>query len=259
MTTFPPEDLCFEMPEIPSTDDICFPGGLCLSYVWDSIGKIPSGADMMVDFFSQIGPAMAPMKPFFDMLDTVMQIFKCLQAIPKSIMTLDPGKLLDCFPALAKLVDQLLKLIPQLSIPKMIKAILKNLASMIKSIAAELEYINREFEKIARGIERAASLSDVKMNGFLVCAQKDLNDSVFSTAEALKGIGRIILLVNIFIGLIGAEPIPCFGTLISSNIGAGLDVVIDLLETLATILETMAKAIPDPDAALTLLLGDQEC
>ena len=259
MSTFPPDDFCIPMPEIPEIDDICFPGGFCLSYVWDGIAKIPTAADMSTDFFSQIGPAMAPMKPFFDMLDTVLQIFKCVSAIPKSIMTLNPGELLDCFPALAKLIDQLLKLIPQLSIPKMIKAILHNLAKLLRSIASELTYIQFQLQRIADGIDRAAQLNDVKMNGFLVCAQKDLDDSVLSTAEALKGIGRIILLVNIFIGLIGAEPIPCFGSLISDNVADGFDVVIDLLTGLAKVLETMANAIPDPDLALSKLLGDQRC
>lgn len=256
---FPPEDFCFDMPEVPTIDEICFPGGFCLSYVWDAIGKIPTGADIATDFFSQIGPAMAPMKPFFDMLDTVIQIFKCLKAIPEAIMSLDPGKILDCFPALAKLIDQLLKLIPQLSIPKMIRAILRNLSVLLRSIANEFEYIDRQIKRIARSIDRAASLQDVKMNGFLVCAQNDLNQSVLSTAEALKGLGRIILLVNIFIGLIGADPIPCFGSLIENNISSGLDVVVDLLTTLADILTAMANAIPDPDVALTKLMGSQEC
>lgn len=259
MANFPSDDLCFNMPDLSKIDDICFPGGFCLSYVWDAIGKIPTGADMATDFFSQIGPAMAPLKPFFDMLDTVIQIFKCLQAIPDAIMSLDPGKILDCFPALAKLIDQLLKLIPQLSIPKMIRSILNTLATLLRSIAGEFEYLDREIKRIARAIDRAAQLNDVKMNGFLVCAQNDLESSIMSTAEALKGIGRIILLVNIFIGLIGAEPIPCFGSLISDNASKGLDVIIDLLNTLADILSAMASAIPDPDAALTKLMGGQEC
>lgn len=259
MAAFPPEDFCIPMPEIPSIDDICFPGGFCLSYVWDGIAKIPTAADMSTDFFSQIGPAMAPLKPFFDMLDTVLQIFKCVTAIPKSILTLNPQELLDCFPTLAKLIDQLLKLIPQLSIPKMIKTILHNLAKLLRSIASELTYIQSQLQRIADMIDRAAQLGDVKMNGFLVCAQSDLQDSVLSTSEALKGIGRVILLVNIFIGMIGAEPIPCFGSLIENNAAEGFDVVIDLLTGLATVLETMSKAIPDPDLALSALLGDQEC
>jgi hypothetical protein len=256
---FPPEELCFDMPDIPTIDDICFPGGFCLSYVWDAINKIPTAADMSMDFFSQIGPALSPLVPLFDVIDTALAIFRCVKAIPDAITSLDPSELLNCLPALAKLVDQLLKLLPQLSIPKMIKTALKNLAALLEGIAAELLYLQSQLQRIADQIDRAAELNDVKMNGFLVCAQNDLQDTVLSTSEALKGIGRIILLINIFVGLIGGEEIPCFGSLIEDNISEGFDVVIDLLLSLAEVLRIMSDAIPDPDLALTLALGDLKC
>lgn len=256
--SFPPDDLCLEIPGIPTLDDICLPGGMCLSYIWDGIGKIPNMADISMDFFSQIGPALTPLKPLFDILDTVLLIFKCVKSIPDAITSLNPKELLNCLPALAKLIDQLLKLIPQLSIPKMIKAVLKNMALLLRSIASDFEYIQNELERILKQIERAASLNDVKMNGFLVCSQQDVQGSMLSTAEALKGMGRIILLINIFIGMIGGEEIPCFGSLIEGNLD-NLNVLVDLLMTLADLLETMSDVIPDPDLILTLAMGDLKC
>lgn len=256
---FPPEELCFALPEIPKLEDICFPGGFCLSYIWDAIDQIPHLADISLDFFSQIGPAMAPLAPLFNVLDTVLAVYRCVQAIPKCITELNPSELLNCIPALAELIDKLLKLIPQLSIPKMIIAILKNMAYLLRAIAADLLYLLSQLQRIADMIDRAADLKDVKMNGFLVCAQDTVEGSVMSTAEALKGIGRIILLVNIFIGLFGGPEIPCFGQLVSDNIAEGLQVIIDLLTTLADILEEIANSIPDPDLALTLAMGDLRC
>jgi hypothetical protein len=256
---WPPDDLCFELPEIPTIDDICFPGGFCLSYIWGAIDKIPHMSDISLDFFSQIGPALAPLKPLFDILDTVLAIFRCVKAIPKVITELDPTELLNCFPALAKLIDQLLKLIPQLSIPKMVKAIIKNLAKLLRAVASDLRYIQSQLQRIADMIDRAANLNDVKLNGFLVCAQGTANDAAMSTAEALKGIGRIVLLVNILIGLFGGPEIPCFGSLISDNIAEGFDVLVELLTALAEILDDIANSIPDPDLVLTLALGDIKC
>lgn len=255
---FPPESLCVDLPDIPSAEDICLPGGICLSYVWDAIGKIPSAADVNMDFFSQLGPALTPLVPVFNILDTVLAIFKCVKAVPDSIIKLDPFELIECIPALVKLIDQLLKLIPQLSIPKMIKAALKNMARLLRAVAADFLYIQSQQQRIADMIDRAADLNDVHMNGFLVCAQQDLQGSVASTAEALKGIGRVILLINIFISLIGAEEIPCFGSLVEDN-SDNLDAVIDLLTTLAELLDIMSDAIPDPDMILTLALGDMKC
>lgn len=256
---FPPDDLCIPLPPIPTIDKICFPGGVCLDYVWDSIDKIPHLADVSLDFFSQIGPALTPLRPFFNLLDVGLALFRCVKAIPDAITSLDPSELLNCAPALAKAVDQLLKLIPQLSLPKMVIAIIRNIAALLRAIGADLEYIKSQLQRIADMIDRAAEWQDHKLNGFLVCAQGNLDTTIMSTAEALRGIGSIVLLVNIMLGLFGGPEIPCFGDLMSGNIAEGIDVVIDLLMSLAEVLETIADAIPDPDLVLTLALGDLRC
>ena len=257
--TFPPSDLCIALPGIPSVEDICLPGGVCLSYVWDGIGKIPHITDMPLDFFSQIGPAMAPLKPFFDLLNTVIQVFKCLNAIPDAITSLDPSELTECLPVLAELVDQLLKQIPQMSIPKMVISAIKMVAQVISGVATDLRYIESQLQRVATQIDRAAELGNVSMNGFLVCAQGDLEDSISATSQALGGIGRIVLLINVFMGLIGGQEIPCFSTIIEDNIAEGFDKVIDLLETLGAVLTDIANAIPDPDAAFAVALKGQQC
>jgi hypothetical protein len=258
-STFPPSDLCFTLPDAATMDDICFPGGFCLSYIWDGLGKIQHAADIPLDFFAQIGPAMAPLTPLFNVLDTVIAVYRCVKAIPDAITSLDPSELLDCLPALAALVDQLLKLVPMMSVPKLVKQALLTLAMLLRGIASDFVYTQTLLERIANAIDRAAQLDDVRMNGFLVCAQDDVNKTVSATSQALKGIGRIILLINIFMGLIGGPEIPCFGSLLDDNIDQGFDYVIDLFNSLAEILEEIARAIPDPDLILTVALAGQEC
>jgi hypothetical protein len=162
-------------------------------------------------------------------------------------------------PALAKAIDNLLKLIPQLSLPKLVKAILKNIARLIRGIAADLSYIQSQIERIAEAIDKAADLQDVVLNGLLTCAQSNVEQTVFTTADALQGIGRIILLVNILIGLFGGDEVPCFSEGFLDAIGEGLDTLIEMLTMLAELLDELANAIPDPDFALTLVLGEQRC
>lgn len=260
MGTFPPESLCIELPDLASVPSrICLPGGVCLDYIWDSINTIPHLADMNMDFFSQIGPAMTPLAPFFNMLDVALSMFRCVQAVPDAITSLNPNELLQCMPALAKAVDQALKLIPQLSLPKMVKAIIENLASLLRGIATDLDYLRAQAQRIADEIDRAAEWNSHRINGFLVCAQETMDQTVLSTGEALKGIGSIVLLVNVFMGLFGGPEVPCFGDLISGNVAEGFEFLIDIILAMAELLETIAAAIPDPDLALTLVLGAQQC
>lgn len=256
---FPSSDLCIQLPAIPSIERVCLPGGVCIDYTWSQTGKIPNLSDMAVDYIAKLGPAMAPLQPFFQMLDTVVQIFKCLKAIPDAITTLNPTDLLECIPTLAEMIDQLLSLLPQVSVPKMVIAAIKNIALLLRGIATEFIDIQRAIARINEGIDRAAALGNTQMSGFLVCAQETVDKNIDSLAEALKGIGQFVLLINLFMGLFGGPEIPCFGSLVSDNVDTGLDVVIDLLTSMADILEQIADAIPDPDLALSLALGDSEC
>lgn len=249
--------ICFPVPDIPSTDDLCFPGGFCLSHVWNGINQIPSAADVWLQFYSQIGPAMSFLAPFFNVLDTCLAIFRCVQAVPDAITNLDPTELFQCVPELVEKINDLLGLIPQLSIPRMVKRILEGLATLLRAVASDLQYIQQQLARIADQIDRAADLNDVTMSGFLSCAESTVNDTTLSTAEALKGIGRIILLCNLLISLFGGPEIPCFSSLLEDL--DVLDTVIDALLLLANLIDEIADMIPDPQLAITLLLESQEC
>jgi len=251
--------LCIDLPPIPSLDDICFPGDFCLSHIWDGINKIPHAADIPLQFFGQIGPAMSALKPLFDVIDFALAIFKCFEAVGDAIMKLDPTKIFECMPALVQVINKLLALIPQLSVPRMVRQLLIALAQLLEGIGSDLRYLQSQINRILSAIDRAADLGDVTLNNFLICAQATVRDSTLSTAEALKGIGRLILLINIFMGLFGGPEIPCFGTLMEDYLDEGFDAIIELLSMMAALLREIANMIPDPIYQITLLLGDQRC
>lgn len=258
MGDFPSDGLCVTLPDLATLPEkICLPGGICLDFVWDKIGMIPGAADIPMNFLSQVGPAMAPLQPFFQLLDTVLAIFRCVKAIPDAITSLDPTELLKCLPGLAKAVDQVLKLIPQLSIPKMVISIIKNLATLIRGVATDIAYLESQVQRIADMVDRASEWNNYRLNGFLVCAQDNAEKSLDSLVAAMQGLGAIVLAVNLFMGLFGGPEIPCFGDLVSS--GTSFDVLSTLLENLAELLDTIANSIPDPDLVLTLALGELRC
>lgn len=249
--------VCLDLVPAPGGIDICFPGGFCLSHIWQGINNIPRGADLPLQFFGQIGPAMAFLSPLFSVLDTVIAIYKCVTAIPDAILELDPGKIFECMPALVELINQLLSMIPQMSLPRMVKQILIGLAQLLEGLASDFQFLLAQLQRVLDEIDRAADLNDVNLNDFLVCRQNTINEQTSSTVEALQGIGRIVLLANIFIGLFGGDTeIPCFSDIVDlSNLSGTVDLLLDL----AAFLRQLASLIPDPQFALSLALSLQEC
>ena len=95
--------ICIEIPEIPDPFSITLPGGVSME---------------SINLMEQIQPALTPLMPLFDIIDTVVAVFNCIKAIPDTLgPPPDPTVLAACIPELAEKVAKLLKLIPQLSLP----------------------------------------------------------------------------------------------------------------------------------------------
>lgn len=248
---------CIELPSPPDKLEICFPGGFCLSHIWTGIDKIPHIADQPLQFFGQIGPLLGALQPVFTIIDTVVALFKCLVAIPKAILSLNPSELFECLPNLVEIINKLLSMIPQLSAPRMVRQAIIAIARLLQGVASDLSFLNAQANRVLEAIDRAADLGDVRMSNLLACRQNTLNAQAQATGEAMQGIGRIVLLVNIIIGLFGGKvEIPCFGDSIdSSDLGGS----IELLTDIAGVLLDIAEKIPDPQYILTLALGNTRC
>ena len=98
-----PLPICIEIPEIPDPFSLTLPGGVSIEHI---------------NLMEVIQPALTPLVPVFNIIDTVVAVFNCIKAIPDSLgPPPDPTALAACLPDLAEKVDKLLKLIPQLSLP----------------------------------------------------------------------------------------------------------------------------------------------
>ena len=249
--------ICAELPMWGTMEDICFPGGACISNIITQIQTIPAPSEIVLGYLSQLGPAMSFLSPFFQQLDTVLAIFKCIEGITDFATSLDPSGILECIPELIEKINALLNMVPQLSLPRMILALITTIRDLLLFLANDLEYIQTMIARIAAGVDLAADMGDNKLAELMACASNNMDTQLMTTADALAAIGRIILLLNIFLGIIGGPEIPCFGELLSDT--DALDPVIEILRELAQLLTDLLGMIPDPQLAITLALGDQSC
>ena len=234
--------VCLELPDIPTPEEIVLPGGITLASLHNEINQIPSLCQPSLNLSTQIQPALAPLKPFFDVLETAIQIFKCVKAIPKAVATLNPKPLLECIPQLAQKVDQLLRLIPQLSIPYTIVSVIDAIISLLNCTINFIEGLITQTERLAERIAKAAEIDDEKLDAILECANTDIEAMRANSLAALDGFGSLIGILNVLMSLLGLPEID----LSAIDVDVPLDEMIEPLRQIIRILEEIRRLIPLP-------------
>ena len=138
--------ICIEIPEIPDPFQLTLPGGVTIEHI---------------NLMEIIQPALTPLMPIFDIIDTVVAVFNCVKAIPDTLgPPPDPTVLAACLPDLAEKVAKLLKLIPQLSLPLLIVRLIDLVIDTLRQARSELMHLQQQVQQILSVIDRATNLED---------------------------------------------------------------------------------------------------
>ena len=168
--------ICLEIPEIPDPLSITLPGGVTMQ---------------QINLMQAIQPALTPLMPLFDIIDTVVAVFNCVKAIPDSLgPPPDPTALAACIPELAEKVAKLLRLIPQLSLPYTIIGIIDLVIDTLRQARSQLMHLQQQMQQILGAIDRATELEDAGLMAITSCAQANVaqeaaNVDIDATFEAV--------------------------------------------------------------------------
>ncbi len=220
--------ICVEIPSLPDPMAITLPGGVSIE---------------SLNLMQEIQPALTPLAPLFDIVDTVMAIFDCIKAIPATIgPPPDPTALANAIPELAEKVGGLLKLIPQLSLPYTIIGIIDLVIETLREVRDQLLHLQRQIEQISVAMDRAAELEDAGLMALVSCAQANVAQEAANVGKSLGAMGKLIGLLNAFLGMVGGPQVPD----LSDLSGMPLDEIVPPLDALIKTLQDVRAAVPVP-------------
>ena len=189
-----PIPICIEIPELPDPLTLTLPGGAEIQHL---------------NLLDLVQPALAPLVPLFNIIDTIVALFNCVKAIPDTLgPPPDPTALAECVPELAEKVAQLLKLIPQLSLPLMIVGLIDLVINTLSQARDVLVHLQTQMEQILNAIDRATDLDDAGLMAIIQCAQANVAQEAANVGKMLASLGKLIGLINLFMGMIGGPEIP---------------------------------------------------
>jgi len=220
--------ICIEIPEIPEPFNLTLPGGIQIEHI---------------NLMEVIQPALTPLVPIFDIIDTVVAVFNCIKAIPDTLgPPPDPTAIAACLPDLAEKVAKLLKLIPQLSIPLTIVGLIDLVIDTLLRARSEIMHLQQQMQQILGVIDRATNLDDAGLMAIAQCAQANVAQEAANVGKSLAALGKLIGLINLFMGMVGGPEIPD----LSNLAGRPLDDVVPPLNAIVDALKTARDAVPVP-------------
>lgn len=233
------EAFCFDLHTGPGLC-ITFPGGSQVCAFLPSLTP-PDPSELAAAGIAAANSALAPLVPLFDLIDLCVAIVKCVEAMEDALgPPPDPMKLVQCFPDLAKKLAKLLKLLPYLTIPVLIGALLDILISYLVGQRGQILAIIRKTLRLLAAAAKAAAIGSVQLATQVDCATGDLDAFLRNMNANAQPIGRLIALLNALLELSGSDiRIPTF-----ENYGQDANAILTPLDALIDTLKTLRAAFP---------------
>lgn len=236
--TIPP---CPALPRSPPAVDIDFPGGGEIASVHTTLSKIPAPHEYLLNSFTQAGPALAPFRPFFDLLALSQAMANCQKAVPKAISELSPDPVLECIPDVIEKLDSVVKLEPHLSVP-ISAASLVDAAIEFMGVAIDiLVLLLDRYDELTNWQTTASRVADAALDKFLDCSEADLDAVKDNMSDGASSIGPLMAIVQQYLEEADLDVIMDFE---DPPLDAPVEELVGWLEDSRAILQEARRLIP---------------
>lgn len=223
-----PIPICVHIEEIEDPFQLTLPGGVAIEHI---------------NLVEIIQPALTPLVPMFNIIDTIVAVFNCVKAIPDTLgPPPDPTALAECLPELAEKVSKLLALLPQLSLPLLIVRLIDLVIATLREARDALLHLQEQAQQLTRLVDRAKELDDAGLMAIAQCAEANIAQEAANVGKSLAALGKLFGLINLFMGMVGGPSVPD----LSSLSGRPLDDVLPPIDALVKALQTARQAVPLP-------------
>lgn len=164
------------------------------------------------DAMGALNAALTPLGPFFKVLDVLQAIVECVKAVPEVVTS--PDKIINCIPTLLDKLGDLLSLLPQIWLPKLIAQILDLVIEVLQELRAEIEaQINFAVDLAAAELE-AAKPGNFVLAAIVDCEKGNQAITLANMNESQGPIKRLMGIVKLLMDLSGlGMAIPDIGEL----------------------------------------------
>lgn len=227
---------------VQTADKLCitFPGGaeIC-AHVGLETGD-PS--TILRGLLAQVNAALIPLQPIFNIIDVVKAVGDCIGAIKDAFgPPPDPSGIAKCIPELFKRLAKLLKLLPQYSIPLLVKQLLTALVFFLQAVKLELQAILLQQARILAAATAANLPGNESLLAVVDCATGNLDTKMLNLGASFAPINSLLVIVNLLLGMIPGNKVevPTF-----EDLGSDAQAALAPIDATIQVLQGIASKIP---------------
>ncbi len=236
---------------VPEASSICIalsvgPGEICVElpggarYCASADVEFGDAAAMFRGLLGELNAAMTPLQPLFNIIDAIKKILDCMNAVKDAVTQLNPEPIINCLPNLAQAVDKLLKLLPQYSVPLMIRSALDAIILGLGGLKAEISALILSAARVLAAELRGAELANPDLVLAADCARAEFDIEFANYNASIAPLSRLIGLMNVFLELAG---LPCIKIPLDPAAEIS-DAILDLIDIAIDALTVIRDAIP---------------
>lgn len=178
--------VCINPPAYSRPLSITIPGLGTIEALQDFVTSIPSPDDIVAKFMNMVNLALAPLRKYLRVVQAIIAIKDCIEAIPKAIITLSPQPLFDCFKSLIRAIAHLIQDIPPIPYIQTIVDVCRVSVELVDAVAATLTRLDNKLTALLDLRNYAAALGDVELVSFSNCGMKDITLGMLNLLDMLK-------------------------------------------------------------------------
>jgi len=161
----------------------------------ESLYGLPDPSALLMKFMDNLNLAMAPLRQFLKLVQTIMAIKDCVTAIPEAILTLSPAPIIKCLKNLMKYIAKLIAMIPPMSYVRLLVDICSVIIQLVDELIYTVQVLDARIQQYFADLATATALGDTKLIEFTNCGASELQIIAINMSDILKLIKPVISLI----------------------------------------------------------------
>jgi hypothetical protein len=232
--------VCIPLPKVGSSK-VTLPTGQFIQGMADFTKGFPTDCSMQFNLILQLAPLMGSM----ECLLRVLKFIGAVVGVLKNISS--PPDLLSAVPKIINAADDVLKCV-EIATPIPICTFLKDLLTLISTmllcVSKELGSVLRILSDLSIQISAAEASGNSDLLAALNCAQQNAATSADATMQSIQPVMVLLTLAGTFLELAGQSINVTIPSAVSSSDLQAMEMLVDDLGTVATVIKEVADALP---------------